>query len=293
MNQNRYHTPDAVVKACPELPSPYIKPDILDEYLENMNTQIDKINNILRVDYATVIRMFTLANSAVMGNEEKVLNINDAITNIGHNELTRIAKMGRKSPALDIIPPQLFNLEGFWNHCVTTAVAGELIAQLLNKKDTEHYFICGLLHDIGRLLMLLVMPRQYAVCMLEGRQKNRSLQSQELRVFGFDHAEVGVAAIKAWNLPHFVEEAVEFHHAASDAHKHPIMATVTHLADAMAHALHLGKSGEMMMPKIYSQNIQEVGISAFQLHDLSAKIIQKASPLLIRRRMEDAGRKVA
>jgi len=255
MNPPRYQTPDAVVKAATDLPSPYRKPDILDEYLLNMNTQIDKINEVLRVDYATVIRMFTLANSAVLGNEEKVLNINDAITNIGHMEISRIVRIKRESPTLATIPKPLFNLTAYWNHCVATAVGAEVIAQFLQEKDTEKFFICGLLHDIGRLLLMLTMPKHYANCMLEGRQKNRSLQSQELRIFGFDHAEVGVEAIKAWNLPQFVEEPVEFHHTASDSHQQPLLTVVTHLADALAHALNIGQSGEVMMPKIYSQSI--------------------------------------
>lgn len=284
MKAARYKSPEAVVKAVTEIPSPYVKPPELDEYLLNMNTQIDKINDLLRVDYAVVIRIFKLANSVVMGgNEEKVLKINDAISSVGNLEISRIVQVSQRNPALDIIPPQLFNLESFWNHSLATAIAAEEIAKFIQEENPECFFICGLLHDIGRLLMLLAMPKQYAICMLEGRQKNRSLQSQELRVFGFDHAEVGVEAIKEWKFPSFAEEAIEYHHTASDARKHPRLVTVTHLADALAHALHIGQSGEVMMPKIYSQNIQEIGINPYQLHDLSGRVIQKIGAKLIKR----------
>ncbi len=281
----KYNSPNAVVKAIKELPSPYSKPPELDEYLLNMNTQIDKINDLLRIDYAVVIRMFKLANSVAMGgNEEKVLNINDAITSVGSVEIARITEVSQKNPVLDVIPPQLFNLESFWNHSYATAVAAEEIAKFIQEKNPEYHFICGLLHDIGRLIMSLAMPKQYIVCMLEAQKKNRSLQSQELRIFGFDHAEVGAEAIKEWKFPSFAEEAIEYHHAASDARKHPKLVTVTHLADALIHALHIGRSGELMMPKIFSQKIQDIGINPYQLHDISGRVLQKVSPRLIKGR---------
>lgn len=280
-----YKTPDAVVQAIRELPSPYEMPEILDEYLKNMNTQIDQINQLVRVDYSTIMRIFCIANSAVVGTEEKILKINDAITTLGHVEISRILNTNRDASYFPGFPRQLFSLTAFWNHCISTAIAAEVLAACINQKDTERYFLSGLLHDIGRLIMLITMPKQYAISMLEGRQKNRSLQSQELRIFGFDHTEVGVEAIRHWNLPHFLEEPIEFHHSPSDSHQQTSLTVITHLADALTHALHLGQSGEMMMPKIYSAQITELGIHPYQLTDLSYTIAQKATPLMIRSRM--------
>lgn len=277
-----YKSADAVVTAVREIPSPYVPPDVLGQLLENMNSQIDQINALLRLDYATIIRIFAVANSVLHGNEEEVVKVNDAITNLGHGEIEKILDDARGEASFPNLPRKLFSLTAFWNHCVTVAVSAETIARFLHEKDTERFFLCGLLHDIGRLLMLTAMPRLYAISMLEGRYKVRSLQSQELRIFGYDHTEVGVEAIRYWNLPSFLEEPIEHHHSPTDSHQQVSLTVVTHLADAMAHALHLGQSGEIMMPKIYSHQIQELGIQPAHLHELAVETVTAVSPLLIR-----------
>lgn len=278
-----YKSPDAVVSAVRELPTPYERPDVLDRLLENMNSQIDQINALLRVDFATIIKIFSISNSALMGTDEKILAINDAITNLGHLEIEKILNDTRGPEKFPEFPRQLFSLISFWNHSLTTAFAAETIATFIKQKDTEKFYLSGLLHDIGRLLMLISMPKHYAISMLEGRQKERSLQSQELRIFSFDHTEVGVEAIRSWNLPDFLEEPVEFHHSPTDSHQHSLLTNVTHLADALAHALHYGHSGEMMMPKIYSNNLGELGIAPHHLSELACETANRVSPMLIRR----------
>jgi signal transduction histidine kinase/HD-like signal output (HDOD) protein len=142
-----------------------------------------------------------------------------------------------------------FDHAGFWKHSVGTACAAELIAgahPALGVKPGEA-FVAGLLHDLGKLVLELVLPQSYVrvVALAERRQCNTA--ELERQIIGLDHHTAGKRVAEHWTLPHMLQDVCWLHGQSYAtlpelAHK-PAIGMVT-VARALCREQHLGWSGD-------------------------------------------------
>ena len=102
------------------------------------------------------------------------------------------------------LPIGILDMRSFWQHSIGTAALARSIATELRIRGADKLFIGGLLHDIGRLVLVLERPEDMADVLLRGQQEDRSISSIERETFGFDHADVGGALARSWLLPETV-----------------------------------------------------------------------------------------
>jgi putative nucleotidyltransferase with HDIG domain len=141
-------------------------------------------------------------------------------------------------------------VDSFWRHSVAVGLAARLLASARKDLVIENYFIAGVLHDIGRLVMLQKMPEPYRKVIERCRMSGEMVFNVEREVFGYDHADVGATLLQHWNLSQMLVEAVASHHNPQSAERHPMFAAITHIADILAHALQLGANGERHVPRL-------------------------------------------
>ena len=132
--------------------------------------------------------------------------------------------------------------EGFdpawlWDHSFKTGYAARRIAQLPMVKDQleadpEDAYTCGLLHDIGKVVMLDADSERFGQAVQKSRDEEISLAVCEDEVFGFTHADVGGLLTQRWKLAPHVVEAVTYHHATGAEIN---LALVVAAANALAH----------------------------------------------------------
>ena len=146
-------------------------------------------------------------------------------------------------------PSGNFDHAEFWLHCLAVAVAAERIAAA-HPGDKElrpsEAFVCGLLHDIGKLALERILPKSYerVVELVELNQSN--IAEFERRVVGMDHHTAGKRLAEQWQLPHMIQDCIWLHGQPWDtippvAHRR--MIGLISLADLMARSLHIGYSG--------------------------------------------------
>ena len=82
-----------------------------------------------------------------------------------------------------------FDRKGFWKHSIAVACAAELIAQVNPKLRVvpEEAFLAGLLHDVGKLVLDLVLPRSYERVLAVAHRRKCDSDSVERLVLGLDH----------------------------------------------------------------------------------------------------------
>lgn len=194
----------------------------------------DPIQAILP-DQSMCVAILKIANSALYGRSEKVGSLETAIMLLGFNEvqnivlsrsvLTAFGDAGKKDKAA---------IEQFWDHSFTCGLAAKIIAEDLSLSSPGQFFVGGLIHDIGKLAMLLAFPGEYSPShWLPGFSTAEKL-SAEQQNFSVHHGEVGCRLLKHWHFPETLLSAIGFHHAPHTAPKFKGFALLIQLADLLA-----------------------------------------------------------
>ena len=181
------------------------------EVMDDPNSTAIQIGKIINEDPALTARLLKLVNSPFYGFVSKVDTVYRAIALIGHRELRSVVLATSALKAFDGIPEDLVDMEAFWKRSLNTAVVARVLAAYRREKEIERYFIAGLLHDIGSLMLYLHLPEQETAAIVKHHAENIPLWQAEKDELGYDHAEVGGALLKKWNLPPVLCQAVKFH----------------------------------------------------------------------------------
>jgi len=113
-------------------------------------------------------------------------------------------------------------------------VAARVLAQAAGE-STAAAFTAGLLHEVGKVIMVSADESGYAELVLNARMFKRPVVVIEKEQFGFDHAEAGARLLLRWNLPPNIVAAVHHHHELAGAEPSERLAATIHLANLIAH----------------------------------------------------------
>lgn len=241
-------TVEAVLKNGVDLPSLPVIFTRLNEAVNNPRMSIADIGRIISDDVGLSARLLKIANSALYGFPAKIETISRAVTIIGTQQLRDLALATVVLKLFKGVPRHLLDMEKFWQHNIACGIAARILATFRRESNVERFFMAGMLHDVGRLVLCLKSPDLMRECLLQAKNQQRTLADIEKECLGTDHAEVGGALVRLWNLPASLEEVVLHHHQPSKAERHPAETAVIHVADVIAHAMELGSSGDPLIP---------------------------------------------
>ncbi len=239
-----------LINRCPTLPS---LPSAYLRLVEAMNDPYSAGGDFARIieeDAGLTTRVLKLVNSSMYGMSQMVDSVSRALSILGIEPLHDLIIATSAVSAFEALPQDLVDMESFWKHSLATAVVSRLIGAKRESTNVEALFVCGLLHDLGRLIFYMVEPARARDAHKNARESGDLLYVVERGVFGFDHAVVGTALLRLWGLPETLSEPIKFHHEPESAGSHAEEAAIVHVADIIAHALMFGSSGEHHVPKL-------------------------------------------
>jgi putative nucleotidyltransferase with HDIG domain len=225
----------------------------VNEAVNNPRTSLGEVARIISEDSGLSARLLRIVNSAFYSFPSRIETISHAVSIVGTEQLRDLALATTVMTIFKGLPEDLVNMESFWQHSIAVGVAARQLATRRRETNTERYFVAGLLHDIGRLIIYLKIPEEARKVISRSLQEQKPMIEAEREVLGFDHAAVGGAMLNVWKLPRSLEEIVAYHHQPMLARSFQFETAVIHIADIMAHALQLGSSGESMVPKLVEQ----------------------------------------
>lgn len=185
--------------------------------MDDDNSTATQIGRVINDDPALTGRLLKLVNSPFYGFSARVDTVYRAVALIGHKELRSVVVAASAIKVFDGIPSELVDMPTFWKRSLSTAVSARVLAAFRREKEIERYFIAGLLHDIGSLLLYLQQPQEMTEVLQLQQAEGINLSQAEKQVLGFDHAEVGGALLKKWNLPPQICNAVRFQQSPDNA----------------------------------------------------------------------------
>jgi putative nucleotidyltransferase with HDIG domain len=175
------------------------------------NVQLHELSDLISSDPAFASEVLTIANSLLYAPRFPSNSILQAIAVLGVNNLQGLClTVGARAYLGKVL--SFPAMRTIWRHNLATAIIAEQLAAAgFIDKDTA--FTCGVLHDIGRLGIAAVRPKEYAA-LLEGLTCTsvNALQDEQ-QMFGADHCAIGRQLISDWKLPNDFEAIVADHHA--------------------------------------------------------------------------------
>ena len=174
--------------------------------------RLDQLREALAADPAMVTRVLRLVNSSAFSVQQKITNLDQAITFLGIKQV--------RSVAVAVSVSELFRVRGrlgsysragLWRHMVAVGIASRLLAVRLGSPNGEDFFLAGLLHDIGIVLEDQYVHQQFCQ-IIRSLNPGKTLIECEHEHVGFDHTALGESMAQRWGFPDSVRAAIRHHH---------------------------------------------------------------------------------
>ncbi len=181
--------------------------------LSRRNCEVQDLAQTVERDPMLSGQILRLANSAVFGRLRPVASVRHAIAMVGIGAMRKFVLASSISNLFSRTKVAAnFSIRRFNVHSVATATLLELLSEEVPFESSEDAFLAGLLHDIGKLLIAVSLPRQYDEILALLAVTGRSLIEAERDVIGIDHAELSGLAVSRWELPEAIQWAARHHH---------------------------------------------------------------------------------
>ena len=228
-----------VVGAVGTLPSLPRTCAALLEALRNPDVPIEQVGKIIEQDVGMTAKVLQLVNSAFFGLLQEISTVRAAVSYLGLDVLKQLVL---SAEIFRTFHPQQriegFSIDAFQEHSrQAAAIAARLPAP---KKTVSAAVVAALLHDTGKLVLAVRLPRQFEKALQASHKEGRPLHEMEHELTGAGHAEIGAYLLALWGLPLPIVDAVCRHHhpaMAGDAPPGLDVLAITHVADALAHEL--------------------------------------------------------
>jgi HD-like signal output (HDOD) protein len=153
-----------------------------------------------------------LINSPYYGIPGEVTDVKRALAYLGFNTLAQMVLSISVISAFAGSNNTKFSPKKFWEHALGTAVASEIIAKQIEYPKPEECFTCGLLHDIGKIVLLKVAPEEFLRVVKYADDKKISFAQAERELEVPAHGYLGEFVADKWRLPMVIRMAIRYHH---------------------------------------------------------------------------------
>jgi putative nucleotidyltransferase with HDIG domain len=204
---------------------------------ENAKTDAKAIEAVLERDPSLASHVLRVANSSTYAPKEPIVSLKQAVSRLGLGAIRSIVLAISLQGRVFKVPGHQARVRSMWSHCAVAAAFAREIARKL-RKNVEGAFLCGLLHDVGRPIVL-----QATVKTLAHRTKEALPDALLDTAMNEFHESVAARMLEAWKLADWTVAVVAHHHDPAKAAPHEEEARITRLADLLSHwALDGGKT---------------------------------------------------
>jgi putative nucleotidyltransferase with HDIG domain len=250
---------DDVVRNLDDLPSlPAVVMELLNS-IDQEDVDISVLAKKVSHDQALTAKTLRLANSSLYGLQVKVTTIQQAITYLGFQSTRNLITAAAVTGCFAQEACPAFDHKAFWRHSIATAACAKVLARHM-RFNQDYAFTAGLLHDVGRLVLVSCFPDLYEEVLRHRAAQDCLLLLAERSIMGIDHVEAGLALAEHWNFSDTMRLAIAGHHEPEKPGA-GFLATIIHAADAMVHALDLVHQEDDLVPPLSTVAWHALGLS--------------------------------
>ncbi|MBN1546442.1 MAG: HDOD domain-containing protein [Syntrophaceae bacterium] len=234
--------------------------------IEKPRITLDEISHFVANDPALTTKVLKMVNSAAYGFPGRISSVSHAIMLLGLNVV--------KGLLLGISVFEIMEkvMSGLWNHSLACAVAARMIAEKRGVKDPEEISIAGLLHDLGKVILILEYQAQYEKAMQESVQKGISIYESERIFFSNTHSDIGMWLAEKWRFPKNLVEVIAFHHNPALSKTAPLETAIVHFSDVLIRARGVGFAGDPFVPALNPAVFDMLSLSEKDIKDVLTRV---------------------
>ncbi len=252
---------------------------------QNPLTGMSDLVRIIRNDPPLTAKLLRVANSAFYGMSRRIESLNMALVVLGMREISNLVTCISVLKALPVPAGSPFDKQAFWEHSAGTGEIARVTAAKLHLRLHGVEFTAGLLHDVGKILLLQHFPEPFMTACQRVKDEGISSIDAELEEIGVDHTEIGAWLAETWSLPSPIVECIRYHHQPQLAPENRTLTAVVHIADVIATALLTAPNKPDLADKlahdpawevIAAENPDIIGVDVAALSDEMHENIRKA-----------------
>ena len=200
------------IKDLPTLPMIYYK---VNKALQNKDASTKSVADIIEMDQAMSSKVLHIVNCAFYGVSTKISSIPHAVMILGFNTVKNAIV---SVSILDVFAIKAkfpgFDVKNFWGHSIAVAVICKHLAGKSRLAAPEDAFIAGLLHDMGKLILLQHFKEDFGRVWQSQQDTGLTFFDAERAVLPVDHAQIGGYLARKWMFPNSLIDAISSHHTS-------------------------------------------------------------------------------
>lgn len=246
--------------------------DEIEAVLQSPQCSLASVGEAIEKDPDLTARLLMLGNSAFYGFATRLSTVAEAVSLIGIQQVQDLIMASSIIDQFAGMSPEFINMESFWRHSLACGTGARLLALEKRLPKADKFFVAGLLHDVGRLVLFLQAPAAAQRVFETYQADHRSLQESEQSVLGYDHQAIAAALLQRWSYPDVLVQAVGCHHTPEMITAGRMESAVVHFADYLVHAMQIGSSGERHIPALHPRAWETLGLTESSLEALMSAV---------------------
>lgn len=245
----------------------------LASVLKNLNSGIDEVVDLVKMDPGLSAQVIRLSNSVLFGFAQPSTSLEESINRVGFREIYRLVGLASTN---QLFPKQLalYGVGGdlVWENSLASAIAMERLARKNHHEDEQTAYTIGLLRSAGKVIFTRLATQPGAkVANYPGAETNPFLGDWEREAFGIDNCEAAAELMEHWKFAPVISLAIRHHYNPMTAPDIPMEAAMLNCAGWVVHQLGKSLPGE---PAYWRRDDDKVMKARLQ-HDFMDSVVEE------------------
>ena len=243
----------------------------IEEALQSPQCSLSAIGDAIQKDPDLTARLLRLANSPFYGFASRLSTVAEAVGLVGIQQIQDMIVASSVLEQFKGVPDNLVSKESFWRHSLAVGITARLLAMERRLPKPDKFFVAGLLHDVGRLVLAFAGGGMGAKVFELYQRERILLRDAEKKILGYDHQQIAAELLQSWSYPAVLVQAVAFHHAPESGIAQ-MDAAVVHVADHLVNAMGIGSSANISSRRSHEKACAALGLGPEPLAGIVAAV---------------------
>ncbi|MBL7715160.1 MAG: HDOD domain-containing protein [Bdellovibrionales bacterium] len=249
----------------------------VNELINDPTSSSVDIADVLKKDQVLTAKILRLVNSSYYAIPGGVSDVQRALAFLGFNTLAQLVLGLSVFSVFTGEDTEQFSMVDFWRHALATAICSEVLAKRLDYPKPEEAFTCGLLHDIGKLVLHQIDKDRLLAIVAEANRRESTFVEVEREWDLPGHSFLGEVIATKWGLPQVIRLAIRYHHfdvtnmQSILASAKPVIQMVR-LANQICIKNQMGKSGDCSKGEITEDMLKPLGLKLTDIPGIEEQV---------------------